>query len=170
MRSSWLKMSNAIFPNSIFLPTAALPGISGQLYRQFALTIAASTFFSAVCALTLSPAVAGVILREHAKGQKHNFFKRHFDRGFGWVADRYAQAVGFLVRPVVIGGSLAVFATTLFLVYWTVVRVPTGFVPDEDKGLIIAEVRMPDSASQERTLGVIKQVEQVFLSTDGVAH
>src|SRR6185295_4700114 len=71
---------------AVVLPTAALPGISGQLYRQFALTIAASTFFSAVCALTLSPALSGVILREHRKGEKHNFFKRGFDRVFEAVA------------------------------------------------------------------------------------
>src|SRR5712675_1186898 len=134
MRSSWLKMSNAIFPNSIFLPTAALPGISGQLYRQFALTIAASTFFSAVCALTLSPALAGVILREHPQGEKHNFFKRGFDRVFGFVASGYARLVRFTVRPKVIGFSLLGFCGLAFLIYWTLARVPTGFVPDEDKG------------------------------------
>src|SRR6476661_2955044 len=95
---------------AVFLPTAALPGISGQLYRQFALTIAASTFFSALCALTLSPALAGVILRAHAEGQRHNIFKRNFDRAFRWFANRYAQAVGFIVRPAVIAGALAAFA------------------------------------------------------------
>jgi multidrug efflux pump len=84
---------------AVFLPTAALPGISGQLYRQFALTIAASTFFSAVCALSLSPALAGVILREHKPGQKHNLFKRWFDRGFSFLANGYARAIRFLIRP-----------------------------------------------------------------------
>ncbi len=155
---------------AVFLPTAAIPGISGQLYRQFALTIAASTFFSAICALTLSPALSGVILREHPEGKEHNIFKRGFDRGFGFVATNYARLVRFSVRPAVIGFSLLGFGLLAFLIFWTLTRVPTGFVPEEDKGLIIAEVRMPDSASQERTLEVIKQVEQVFLSTDGVAH
>ncbi|HLQ37324.1 MAG TPA: efflux RND transporter permease subunit, partial [Planctomycetota bacterium] len=155
---------------AVFLPTAALPGISGQLYRQFALTIAASTFFSAVCALTLSPALAGVILRAHAPGQRHNIFKRSFDRVFRWVANAYARGVAVLVRPAVIAGALAGFAVALGLVYWTVVRVPTGFVPDEDKGLIIAEIWMPDSASQERTLGVIQQCDEIFRNTDGVSH
>jgi len=155
---------------AVFLPTAALPGISGQLYRQFALTIAASTFFSAVCALTLSPALAGVILREHQAGKKHNILKRGFDRGFGFVATNYARLVRLAVRPAVIGFSLLGFGVLAFLIFWTVRQVPTGFVPDEDKGLIIAEIRMPDSASQERTLGVLKKVEEVFLSTDGVAH
>ncbi len=155
---------------AVFLPTAALPGISGQLYRQFALTIAASTFFSAVCALSLSPALAGVILREHRAGQKHNIFKRGFDRAFGAVAGLYAGVIRFLIRPAVLGFSLIAFIALGGLTVWSVTRVPTGFVPDEDKGLLIAEIWMPDSASQERTLDVLKKVEQVFLSTDGVAH
>ena len=155
---------------AVFLPTAALPGINGQLYRQFALTIAASTFFSAVCALTLSPALAGVILRELAKGKKHNIYKRNFDRAFDFIANGYSQLVRFLVRPATIVFTLLAFGVACFLIYWTVTRVPTGFVPDEDKGLVIAEIWMPDAASQERTLAVIKQVEQIFLSTDGVNH
>ncbi|MBX3359274.1 MAG: multidrug efflux RND transporter permease subunit [Phycisphaeraceae bacterium] len=155
---------------AVFLPTAALPGISGQLYRQFALTIAASTFFSALCALTLSPALSGVILREHRAGQKHNIFKRTFDRVFDVVADRYARAIRFVVRPSMIGVSLAAFAALGALILWSLARVPTGFVPDEDKGLLIAEIWMPDSASQERTLNVLKRVEQIFGETDGVAH
>jgi HAE1 family hydrophobic/amphiphilic exporter-1 len=155
---------------AVFLPTAALPGISGQLYRQFALTIAASTFFSAVCALTLSPALAGVLLRAHAQGQEHNFLKRGFDRWFGALARGYAWLVRMAVRPVVLGVGLLAFAALAALILWTVRSVPTGFVPDEDKGLIIAEVRLPDAASQERTLGVIKAVERILLSTEGVAH
>ena len=155
---------------AVFVPTAALPGISGQLYRQFALTIAASTFFSAVCALTLSPALSGVILREVAKGKKHNLFKRTFDRAFDLVSTRYAALVRFLVHPAVIAVSLGCFVLACVLTAWAVQRVPTGFVPDEDKGLIVMEVRMPDSASQDRTLDVIKKIEQIVNSTDGIAH
>ncbi len=155
---------------AVFLPTAALPGISGQLYRQFALTIAASTFFSAVCALTLSPALSGVILREVQEGRKHNFFKRGFDRGFNFIAGQYARLIRLLVRPAVIGISLLAFVAACALIAWSVLRVPTGFVPDEDKGLIITEIRMPDSASQERTLAVIEEVERIYKSTDGVDH
>ncbi len=155
---------------AVFLPTAALPGISGQLYRQFALTIAASTFFSAVCALTLSPALAGVILREHPQGKRHNILKRVVDRTFAYVAARYAGLVRALARPRVIGFSLLGFAAALALIVWSVRRVPTGFVPDEDKGLIVTEIRLPDSASQDRTLAVIQQVERILMSTDGVDH
>jgi len=155
---------------AVFLPTAALPGISGQLYRQFALTIAASTFFSAVCALTLSPAISGVILRAHRPGEKHNFFKRNFDRAFERLAAGYGHLVRTLVRPAVIGLSLLAFAAASGLILWAVVRVPTGFVPDEDKGLILVEVWLPDSASQERALDVIREVETILQGTDGVAH
>src|SRR5579862_9264434 len=105
---------------AVFIPTAALPGISGQLYRQFALTIAASTFFSAVCALTLSPALSGVILREVAKGKNHNIFKRSFDRTFDFVATLYARLVRLLVRRVVIVASLACFALACILTVWAV--------------------------------------------------
>src|SRR6185369_14443354 len=125
-----------------------------------ALTIAASTFFSAVCALTLSPALAGVILREHKAGQKHNILKRGFDSAFNFIAKGYASLVRFLVHPGVIGFSLLAFVAACALIAWTVTHVPTGFVPDEDKGVLITEVRMPDSASQERTLAVIKQIEE----------
>src|SRR6185436_9473413 len=121
-------------------------------------------------ALTLSPALAGVILRAHAPGKKSNFYKRNFDRAFEFVAGAYARLVRFLVRPAVIVLSIVAFGIACGLIYWSVTRVPTGFVPEEDKGLIITEIWMPDSASQERTLAVIKQIEQILLSTDGVNH
>lgn len=155
---------------AVFLPTAVLPGISGQLYRQFALTIAASTFFSAVCALTLSPALSGVILREHRKGTRQNIFKRGFDRAFNFIAKVYAGMVRMLVHPAVIAVPLLAFGAIYLLIGWTITRVPTGFVPDEDKGIIVTEVRLPDSASQERTLAVIKQVEEILQSIEGVNH
>src|SRR5262245_13870767 len=154
---------------AVFLPTAALPGISGRLYRQFALTISASTFFSAVCALSLSPALAGVILREHRQGTKPNLLKRAFDRAFGLLGDAYARLVRTVVGPRVILVSLACFVGLGLAIFWAVEHVPSGFVPDEDKGLLIAEVRLPVSASQNRTLDVIQRVESTFLATDGVA-
>src|SRR5262245_7376619 len=154
---------------AVFVPTAALPGISGRLYRQFALTISASTFFSAVCALSLSPALAGVILREHRQGTKPNLLKRAFDRGFGRLGEAYARLVRTIVQPRVILVSLACFVGLGLAIFWAVEHVPAGFVPDEDKGLLIAEVRLPVSASQNRTLDVIQRVESTFLATDGVA-
>ena len=155
---------------AVFLPTAALPGISGQLYRQFALTIAASTFFSALCALTLSPALSGVLLRAHAQGKRPNFYKRGFDRLFGWIAAAYAGLIRRLLRPVALLVTALVFLGALAATWLAVRAVPTGFVPDEDRGLILTEIWLPDSASQERTLAVIEQCERILLATEGVNH
>ncbi len=154
---------------AVFLPTAALPGISGQLFKQFALTIAASTFLSAVCALTLSPALAGIILKGHKPGQKHNIFKRTFDGIFNAISNVYARFIRFLVHPAVIGFSLLAFAGCVVAIVLAVQQVPTGFVPEEDKGLVVTEIWMPDSASQERTLEVIRKVEKIVVSVDGAA-
>jgi HAE1 family hydrophobic/amphiphilic exporter-1 len=118
----------------------------------------------------MSPALAGVILREHTEGKKDNIFKRNFDRAFDAVSKGYSRIIRFLVGPRIIGVALLAFACLIGLIFWAVARVPTGFVPDEDKGLLIAEVRMPDSASQQRTLEVMKQVEAILKETDGVAH
>jgi HAE1 family hydrophobic/amphiphilic exporter-1 len=155
---------------AVFLPTAALPGISGQLYRQFALTIAASTFFSALCALTLSPALAGVLLRAHAEGKKHNLWKRAFDRVFGWVAAGYGGLIRQLLRPVTIAVALLVFLGALAATEFAAREVPTGFVPDEDRGYFITEIWMPDAASQDRTLAVIEKCEKALRETEGINH
>jgi len=155
---------------AVFIPTAALPGISGAIYRQFAVTIAVSTFLSAVCALTLSPALAGLILKDHKPDHKPNRFNRAFNAFFDWLSSGYASIIRVLVHPAAIAFSLLAFVGTLALVGWTVTRVPTGFVPDEDKGLILTEMWLPDSASQERTLETVKKVESILSHTEGVAN
>src|SRR5262249_2090619 len=103
-------------------------------------------------------------------GKKHNILKRNFDRIFGYVSHGYARLVRFIVRPAVIGISLLAFAAACGLIGWSVTHVPTGFVPDQDKGLIVTEVPMPHTASQDRALAVIKQVEQILQDIDGVNH
>ena len=155
---------------AVFVPTAFLPGISGQLFRQFALTIAASTGLSVICAVTLSPALCGVILKAHKEGHKPNFF----NRGFNWVFDKISSAYGnfirFLVHPGVILFTLAAFAVCGIGVVWTFTQVPTAFVPLEDRGVVIAEVWMPDSSSLERTTAAVAQVEDIFATTDGIRN
>jgi multidrug efflux pump subunit AcrB len=121
-----------------------------------------------VCALTLSPALAGVILRVHEAGKQPNILKRGIDRAFGALSHGYSRLVRVLVQPRVIFVSIAGFVGLSVAIVWVVERVPTGFVPDEDKGLLIAEVRMPVAASQSRTLEVVKRVESAFLACDGV--
>ena len=153
---------------AVFLPTAALPGISGQLYRQFALTIAASTLLSAVCALTLSPALCGMILKAHKPGHKPNLFNRSFNKMFEKLSNGYAWLIRQAVRPSLVAFSLLGFAGTMVATVATARFVPTGFLPNEDRGYTITEIWMPDSASQERTLEVIKQVEQILLQVEGI--
>jgi len=153
---------------TVFVPTAFLPGISGQLFRQFALTIAASTFISMVCALTLSPALCGLLLKAHKPGKKPNIFKRAFDATFNAISSGYAAFIRFLTHPGMIAFSIIGFAASMVGVVWTARQVPTGFVPDEDKGLVLAELWLPASASQFRTLDAVKKLEKIMGSVDGI--
>jgi HAE1 family hydrophobic/amphiphilic exporter-1 len=155
---------------AVFVPTAFLPGISGQLFRQFALTIAASTFLSGVCALTLTPALCGVILKPHKEGHKPFILVRWFNAGFDAISNGYARLVRFLVHPAIVVFTLAGFGACVFAIAWTFTKVPTGFVPLEDRGMVMIDVWMPDSASQERTLAAVEKVEQVLRETDGVRN
>jgi HAE1 family hydrophobic/amphiphilic exporter-1 len=153
---------------AVFGPTAALPGISGELYRQFALTIAVSTFLSAICALTLSPALAGLLLKAHDKNHKPNFFKRGFDKAFDLFSGAYASMIRVLIHPASILFSLGAFAACCFAIVWSVGRVPMGFVPVEDKGILFVELWLPDSSSQERVLETMKKAEAIVDQVDGI--
>ncbi len=153
---------------AVFLPTAAMPGITGQLYRQFAVTIAASTFFSAVCAVTLSPALCAVLLKPHKPGKKPFIFNRLFNAFFDRVSGAYAAVVRLFTRPALIGVTMAMFGATCFAIVWSMKRVPTGFLPVEDRGLLIAEAWLPDGASQERSAAVRDRIAESFRKIDGI--
>ena len=151
---------------AVFVPSAFMPGITGQLYQQFAITIAASTFFSAVNALTLSPALCALILKPP---QPRNFVVfRYFNRGFDWIAGRQNGLVRRLVsrRMLMMGVFVALTAIT-FLGFG---RLPTGFLPEEDQGYVIVGIQLPDAASIERTKAVINKVDAILAETPGVAH
>ena len=151
---------------SVFVPAALLGGITGELYRQFALTIAASTFLSAVNALTLSPAMAAIFLKPHKKDHRPNWFNRGFNAGFGWVTDQYRHVVRGLIRVAPL--SLAGFALIMVLTYFLLQKVPTGFLPLEDNGFFVTNIQLPDAASQERTVEVVNKVADVMTNTDGI--
>jgi HAE1 family hydrophobic/amphiphilic exporter-1 len=153
---------------AVFLPTAFLPGISGQLFLQFALTIAASTFLSMICALTLTPALCGLLLKPHTPGKKHNVFKRTFDRAFNAISGGYASIIRVLTHPGAIAFTLAAFVACVLGVGWTSAQVPKGFVPLEDRGLVIAEIWLPDAASQHRTLDAVKRLEIILNDIEGL--
>ncbi|MCG3125108.1 MAG: Efflux pump membrane transporter BepG [Phycisphaerales bacterium] len=163
-------MSITIVLMAVFVPTAFLPGISGQLFRQFALTIAASTFLSGICAVTLTPALCGVVLKAHKEGHKPFILVRLFNQGFDALARGYAALVRFLVHPGIIAFTLAGFAACVVGIGWTFTKVPTGFVPLEDRGMVLIDVWMPDSASQERTLAAVAKVEKILSETEGVRN
>lgn len=152
----------------VFVPCAFITGITGQFFRQFALTIAVSTFFSAVNSLTLSPALCALLLKP--KEQQRDPLSRVLNLGLGWffrlfnlgfmtTSNLYARGVGFSLRVSVI--VLAVYAGLLYLTYFGFTRVPTGFIPSQDKGYLLVDVRLPDSASLERTQAVMSQIEQI---------
>jgi HAE1 family hydrophobic/amphiphilic exporter-1 len=151
---------------AVFVPSAFMPGITGQLYQQFAITIAASTFFSAVNALTLSPALCALILRPP---QPRNFVVfRYFNRGFDWIAGRQNGLVRRLVsRRMLIMGVFFALTIITFLGFG---RLPTGFLPEEDQGYVIVGIQLPDAASIERTKAVINKVDAILAETPGVAH
>ena len=150
---------------AVFLPTAFMGGITGQLYRQFALTIAATAFISAVNALTLKPAQCAVYLKPY-KGK--NIFTRAFDFFYKPVEWLYIWIVGQLLR--VWWLVLVVFVGLATFTGWWYQRTPTGFLPTEDQGYVIIAVQLPDAASLDRTREVIDKMNAIFANTEGVKH
>src|SRR5207249_6004301 len=157
----------ALILSAVFIPVAFLGGISGQIYRQFALTIAASVLISAFSALSLSPALSALLLRpgKTTKGPLGRFFGG-FNRAFEWTTQRYLSGVRTFIRRSALAAValLAIFLTVggLFKV------VPAGFLPDEDQGVIFVLVRLPDGASLERNEAVTAEAEDAVLSIPGV--
>src|SRR4051812_11222097 len=149
---------------SVFLPSAFMSGITGQLYQQFALTIAATALISAINALTLKPAQCALWLRPHS-GRK-NFFTRWFDSAYGWLEGIYAAIVRRVVQISLV--MMLIFAGLMALTVWWYQRVPTGFIPTEDQGYGFVLVQLPDAASQDRTKAIMRQIDGILAKTDGI--
>ncbi|MBR0681044.1 multidrug efflux RND transporter permease subunit [Roseomonas eburnea] len=149
---------------SVFVPLAFIPGISGELFRQFAVTVSVGMFFSAINALTLSPALCGVLLSAH-HGPKKGIMGR-ISRGIDWVRDGYAGIVARLVRMAAI--SIVLLGGIMAGVIGVGSRTPTGFLPQEDQGAFFVEVRLPEGASLNRTTSVALQVEAILRDLHGV--
>lgn len=151
---------------AVFIPTTFLGGITGQLYRQFALTIAATALLSAVNALTLKPAQCALWLRPVKEESQKFFLARWFNVIFGWIEGVYVYCVGGLLRgwPIV----LVVFVFTVGATAWWYANVPTGFLPTEDQGYLITAIQLPDAASQDRTREVIEQMNEIMANQPGV--
>jgi hydrophobe/amphiphile efflux-1 (HAE1) family protein len=149
---------------AVFVPVAFLPGVTGRLYNQFALTIAISVAVSAFNSLTLSPALSAVLLR-HREASRFAPF-RLFNAGFTRAASAYASAVRHLIaaRWLVLAG----FAVALGLAYGIYERLPSGFLPVEDQGYVFAVIQLPNGASLERTEAVAEKVRKIVAAEDGV--
>jgi HAE1 family hydrophobic/amphiphilic exporter-1 len=136
---------------AVFVPAAFMPGITGELYRQFALTIAVATIFSSINALTLSPALAALLLR--LPPENKNAFFRGFDNFFSKTENGYTNMIKSLLRRT---GIMLILALGLAaLTGWQFTQLPTGFLPTEDQGYMLVHVQLPDASSQERTNEVL---------------
>jgi HAE1 family hydrophobic/amphiphilic exporter-1 len=160
---------------AVFVPTAFIPGISGQFYRQFALTIAVSTVISAFNSLTLSPALAAMLLKPHNHELPRNPLVRvgnrlanGFNRGFDATSNGYARSVGVLVRHKLI--VLPVYVGLLAGTVWIVNHVPRGFIPTLDQGYAIVVIQLPDGSSLSRTDAVVQRASKIMQETPGVQH
>ncbi|MBY6141503.1 multidrug efflux RND transporter permease subunit [Leisingera daeponensis] len=159
---------------AVFIPTAAVPGISGLFYRQFAMTITAATAISLLVSLTLSPAMAAMLLKPHGES-KPGLLARpfvwalgKFDRGFDRASDGYGWMTRRLVRMPLM--MLAVFGGLLVLTDHQFGKVPGGFIPQQDQGYYIAVVQLPPGSSLERTDRVVRHATRQLLDIDGVEH
>ncbi len=159
----------ALILASVFLPTVFIPGITGRLYQQFAVTTAISVLISAFNALSLSPALAALILRprKESRGISGRFFG-WFNRGFNRTTDRYVRWSGALIRKLLLSAILLGGFMLLALLLGG--RLPGGFLPDEDQGYFFANVTLPDAASLQRTDAVCREIESAVKAIDGIEH
>ncbi len=159
----------ALVLSAVFVPTAFIPGITGRLYQQFALTIAISVLLSAFNALTLSPALSALLLRPRkaARGPLGWFFER-FNRVFKRTTDRYVSVSRIAIRKGAVSMALLVVFAVLAGLFGS--RLSSGFLPEEDQGYLYGSLALPYAASMERTGDAARKVEQALLNTPGVAH
>jgi multidrug efflux pump len=151
---------------AVFVPLAFISGLSGQFYKQFALTIAISTVISAVNSLTLSPALAALLLKAHS--EKKNAFFRAFNRYFGAAAQAYGRGVtGVLSRKALMMGVYLVLVAAAGVLFKAV---PSGFVPSQDKQYLIGFAQLPDGATLDRTEDVVRRMGEIMLKHPGVEH
>ncbi len=149
---------------AVFVPVAFLGGITGELYKQFAITIALSVAISGFVALTLSPALCALVLKpDH--GSPEGFWKI-FNRSFDWVQARYVGTVGVILKRSVM--ALAIFLILILVILGLFRTIPGSFLPEEDQGYFITVIQLPDGASMTRTIEVLSKVESYFQSIPAV--
>src|SRR5690242_6704131 len=157
----------ALILSAVFVPTAFIPGITGRMYQQFAITIAISVIFSAFNALSLSPALSALLLRprKEARGPLGKFF-RWFNRVFGRATDGYVAVCGGLIRKA--GLSMLFLLGIALLAGWFGSRLPRSFLPDEDQGYVFAGLQLPNASSLQRTSDASRNIEEMIMKTPGI--
>ncbi|MGH7430175.1 MAG: efflux RND transporter permease subunit, partial [Candidatus Methylomirabilaceae bacterium] len=150
---------------SVFVPVGFLGGITGQLYKQFAITIAMSVTISGVVALTLSPALCALVLKPGSEAERKGLFAL-FNKFFDWTRDRYTAVAGLVINRAAL--ALVVFGVVIALGIGLFRLIPSSFLPDEDQGYFITMMQLPDGASKQRTDAVLSKVERYFLSIPAI--
>ncbi|SIQ68051.1 efflux RND transporter permease subunit [Marinobacterium stanieri] len=160
---------------AVFIPVAFLGGFTGQIYQQFALTVAISVGFSALMALTFTPALSAVFIKHHKPGEKESGFMhafhaplRWFERGFSAVTALFTRIVTFLVRRWVV--ALVLTAGFSYASWWMFANTPTTLVPQTDQGIVLVSVQLPDAASLDRTNDYMDNVSKQIQEIPGVDH
>ena len=159
----------ALILAAVFIPTAFVPGITGQLYKQFAVTIAISVLFSAFNALTLSPALSAMLLRpkKEARGPLGAFF-RWFNKVFGRATDGYVGACQHLIHKA--GFAFLLLGVLIVGAGFFGKKIPSSFLPDEDQGYLYAGLQLPDASSLQRSSEAAREVEKIIMDTPGVQY
>ncbi len=152
---------------SVFLPASFIPGLTGEMFKQFALVIAATAFISAINAATLKPTQCALWLRKPTPEDQKNFFFRGFNRGYNVCEHWYAGIISRMVHH----SKLAVIVSLILMgiAAWGLARLPTSFLPIEDQGYVVLAVQLPDASSTERTRRVVEKVTEIALKVPGVA-
>ena len=158
----------ALILSAVFIPTIFIPGITGRLYQQFAVTIAISVIFSAFNALSLSPALSALLLKPRKPRRRGplKLFFGWFNRAFGRATAAYVSFSGVLIRKAVL--SFLMLAAVAAAAVFIGAKLPSSFLPEEDYGYVYTSLQLPDASSMERTSEVAKQVEKVIMDTPGV--
>ncbi len=151
---------------SVFIPAAFLPGLTGQMYAQFALVIAATAIISAINAATLKPTQCALWLRAPTPPEKRNFFYRGFNRVYGKVEDGYVWVISHMTHHALLAVVIGLLAGGLGV--WGVAQLPTAFIPPEDQGYVMISVQLPDGAALGRTQAVLQKVTDIARATPGV--
>jgi multidrug efflux pump len=164
-------LATALVLCSVFIPTAFISGLTGQFYQQFALTIAISTAISAFNSLTLSPALAALLLKPHRKehqpgGLLLGWFFSRFNRGFAWSSKAYVGATRRVIRFSAM--AMIIYGGLLALTWFGFQKMPSAFVPDQDKSYLVCFAKLPDGASLDRTEAVIRRMSELALNHPAV--